>query len=267
MSELVGSDVPTLVLAFFAGVVVAVVTAPVGVSGAVFLLPVQLDVLRVPSPAVTPTNLIFNLVATPGALWRYWQARAIDIRLTGRLLIGTVPGVVIGSVVRVYAAPGDRVFRALAAAVLLPLGVWLCTGRTVRARPRWTTGRPLAVAGLLVGVVGGIYGIGGGSLLGPMLVGAGLSVVRVAPAALASTLVTSSVGVASYALLSLIASGPVRPEWIIGLACGLGGLVGGYVGAWLQPHLPEALLRALLGAIAAGLAALYILQATGLLGR
>jgi len=37
---------------------VAVVTAPVGVSGAVFLLPVQLDLLRVPSPAVTPTNLL-----------------------------------------------------------------------------------------------------------------------------------------------------------------------------------------------------------------
>jgi uncharacterized membrane protein YfcA len=78
---------------------------------------------------------------------------------------------------------------------------------------------------------------------------------------------TSSVGVASYALLSLLATGPVGPEWSIGLACGLGGLVGLYLGARLQPHLPETLLRVLLGAIAAGLAALYILQATGLLGR
>jgi hypothetical protein len=267
MSELAGSGMSTLVVAFVAGVVVAVLTAPVGVSGAVFLLPVQLDVLRVPSPAVTPTNLLFNLVATPGALWRYWRAGTVDIGLTGRLLVGTVPGVVIGSVVRVYAAPGDRIFRLLAAAVLLPLGVWLCIGRGVRGRPGWTTGRPLAVAGLVVGAVGGIYGIGGGSLLGPMLVGAGLSVVRVAPAALATTLVTSTVGVGSYAVLSLVTSGPVRPDWAIGLVCGLGGLVGGYVGAWLQPHLPETLLRALLGAVAAGLAALYVLQAVGLLGR
>ena len=193
----------TLVVAFVAGVVVAVLTAPVGVSGAVFLLPVQLDILRVPSPAVTPTNLLFNLVATPGALWRYWRTGVVDLRLTGRLLVGTVPGVVIGSVVRVYAAPGDRVFRLLAAAVLLPLGVWLCSGHGVHARPGWTSGRPLAVAGLVVGVVGGIYGIGGGSLLGPMLVGAGLSVARVAPAALASTFVTSTVGVGSYAAESV----------------------------------------------------------------
>lgn len=104
-------------------------------------------------------------------------------------------------------------------------------------------------------------------LLGPMLVGAGLSVARVAPAALASTLVTSTVGVCSYALLSLFTSGPIRPEWAVGISCGLGGLVGGYVGARLQPHLPEALLRALLGTVAVGLAALYVLQAAGILNR
>lgn len=55
-------------LGFIAGVLISVVTAPVGVSGAVFLLPVQLSVLGVPSPAVTPTNLLFNVVAVPGAL-------------------------------------------------------------------------------------------------------------------------------------------------------------------------------------------------------
>lgn len=44
-----GSSAVTLVVAFAAGVAIAAVTAPVGVSGAVFLLPVQLDILRVPS--------------------------------------------------------------------------------------------------------------------------------------------------------------------------------------------------------------------------
>ena len=43
-----------------------VVTTPAGVSGAVLLLPFQLSVLHVPSPAVTPTNLLFNVAATPG---------------------------------------------------------------------------------------------------------------------------------------------------------------------------------------------------------
>lgn len=39
-----------------AGLLISVLTTPVGVSGAVFLLPVQLDLLAVPSPRVTPTN-------------------------------------------------------------------------------------------------------------------------------------------------------------------------------------------------------------------
>jgi uncharacterized membrane protein YfcA len=65
-------------------------------------------------------------------------------------------------------------------------------------------------------------------------------------------------------LLSRFASGPIRPEWAVGISCGVGGLVGSYVGARLQPHLPETLLRAMLGAVAVGLAALYILQAAGI---
>jgi uncharacterized membrane protein YfcA len=137
----------------------------------------------------------------------------------------------------------------------------------LRARPGWTTRRSLALAGLVVGVVGGVYGIGGGSLLGPLLVGAGLPVARVDPAALASTPVTSSVGVATYALLRLLFTGPIRPEWAIGLACGFGGPIGGYVGARLHPYLPERLLRRFLGAVAAGLATVYVPQATVVLSR
>ena len=56
---------------FAAGLLISIVTAPVGVSGAVFLLPVELSVLHVPNHAVTPTNLLYNVVAGPGALLRY----------------------------------------------------------------------------------------------------------------------------------------------------------------------------------------------------
>jgi uncharacterized membrane protein YfcA len=119
------------------------------------------------------------------------------------------------------------------------------------------------VAGLAlaVGVVGGIYGIGGGSLLGPILVGRGIPVARVAPAAFASTFVTSLVGAATYTLLSLAGSGDVAPDWFLGLACGTGGLIGGYLGARLQPRVPETVLRLLLGVLATALGTLYALQA------
>jgi uncharacterized membrane protein YfcA len=245
------------------GLLIATVTAPVGVSGAVFLLPVQLSVFGVPSPSVTPTNLLYNVVAGPGALLRYGRAGALNSPLTRRLVAGTLPGVVIGAVVRVFALPGATVFRLLVAGLLTPLGLWLIT-RAVRPSraTRTTEPSPRSLTGLAwaVGVVGGIYGIGGGSLLGPLLVGRGIPVAQVAPAALASTFVTSVTGATVFALLSLTGSGDVAPDWYLGLACGTGGLIGGYLGAHLQPRVPEQALRLLLGALAAAVGILYAAQ-------
>jgi uncharacterized protein len=254
----------TVLLGFLAGLVIAAVTAPVGVSGAVFLLPVQLDVLRVPSPAVTPTNLLFNVVATPGALLRYRAQGQLGGPLARRLVAATLPGVVVGAVIRVYLVPGVAAFRLIVAAVLLPLGVWLCarSAPRVASRPaRPLSWRTVTVLALLVGVIGGIYGIGGGSILGPVLVGSGMSVATVAPAALASTFATSLVGALTYGLLAVVADGAIAPDWVLGVACGLGGLVGGYVGARLQPRMPETALRLLLGVLAVGLAVAYVVEA------
>ncbi|MDQ0585755.1 sulfite exporter TauE/SafE family protein [Streptomyces rishiriensis] len=247
------------------GLLIATVTAPVGVSGAVFLLPVQVSVFGVPNPAVTPTNLLFNVVAGPGALWRYRSDGALRGDLARRLVLGTLPGVVAGAAIRVFALPGPSVFRLLIAALLLPLGLWLCLRTLIPAsHPPSDTGElaPRALTGLalVVGVVGGIYGIGGGSLLGPILVGRGLPVARVAPAALAATFATSVVGAVAYALLSLVSCGDVAPHWRLGLACGTGGLIGGYLGARLQLRLPERGLRLLLGTLAAAIGTLYIVQ-------
>jgi uncharacterized protein len=252
----------TSLTGFLAGLLISVVTAPVGVSGAVFLLPVQLSLLHVPSPAVTPTNLLFNVVASPGALFRYRQAGQLAGPLTRLLLAGTLPGVVIGACIRVFAVPGPRVFRLIVAIVLLPLGLWLITRATrpgIRDRP--PLGRRTVVAlGLAVGTIGGIYGIGGGSILGPILAGRGTPITAIAPAALASTLATSIAGAATYGLLALTTTGDIAPYWTLGLLCGTGGLIGAYLGARLQPQLPERGLRLLLGSLAAALAAIYLTQ-------
>ncbi|WP_021599264.1 TSUP family transporter [Actinomadura welshii] len=177
-------------------------------SGAVFLLPVQLSVLGVPSPAVTPTNLLFNVVAGPGALARHHRQGGLAGPLTRLLIAGTLPGVMLGASIRVFVVPGPTVFRVLVALLLLPLGLWLCV-RAVRP-PKHQTGQPstrfITALALAVRTVGGIHGIGGGSILGPILVGRGMPIARVAPAALASTFLTSLVGAGTYAVLSLTPS-------------------------------------------------------------
>src|SRR3954463_12800380 len=89
---------------------IAVVATPVGVSGAVFLVPVQVSVLHTPSPSVTPTNLLYNVIATPGALLRYRGRGILRSPLTKALLAGTIPGVIVGSVIRIEVLSGPQAF-------------------------------------------------------------------------------------------------------------------------------------------------------------
>ena len=235
------------VAALAASFTVATVASPAGVSGAVLLLPFQVGVLGTPSPSVTPTNLLYNVVATPGALYRYWRQGQTGGRLTRLLVLGTLPGVIIGSIIRVELLPGAVAFDVVIAAVLVPLGGWLILDRRVLRRTVRLSAAIIGTAAAIVGVVGGIYGIGGGSILAPLLIGSGRSPSEVAPATLASTFVTSVAGVATFLLLSVYHHGSVAPDWGVGIALGVGGLVGGYTGARLQPRLPESLIRRLLG--------------------
>jgi hypothetical protein len=242
----------------------ALITTPAGVSGAVLLLPIQLSVLHVPSPAVTPTNLLFNVASTPGGLLRFAQERRLLSPLTRLLVAGTLPGVIAGAIVRVQLLSGSRAFTFVAAGVLLPLGLWLMLGAQRMPRDRPSPGARTTVAlwalALIVGVVGGIYGIGGGSLLAPILLGTGFSALEVAPATITATFLTSIVGVLTYQLLQLAHGGAVAPEWILGAWLGAGGFAGSYLGARLQRRLPEASIRRLLGLIACLIAARYVQQ-------
>jgi uncharacterized protein len=258
----------TEVVALSAAFAIAVVATPAGVSGAVLLLPFQVSVLGTPSPAVTPTNLLYNVVATPGALYRYWRQGQTGGRLAVVLVAGTLPGVIAGSVIRVELLPGARVFDFVVAAVLLPLGAWLAATKPAPAsRPGGTSRdipRPvLVVLSAVVGCVGGIYGIGGGSVLAPVLIGSGRPPSEVAPAALASTFVTSVAGVVTFTILSVHEHGSVAPDWPTGIALGVGGLAGAYLGARLQSRLPDLVIRRVVGVLVILVGARYLWAGLG----
>jgi uncharacterized membrane protein YfcA len=167
--------------------------------------------------------------------------------------------VIAGAVIRVELLADPRSFYVVIAAVLCPLGAWLALRSAPQEREAATPDHPrlLALLSLAVGTVGGIYGIGGGSILAPILVGLGYAVAEVAPAALAATFLTSIAGVATYAALSIGGSGDIAPDWLIGLGLGVGGLAGTVVGVRLQSKLPERILRRGLGILALALGVRY----------
>lgn len=256
----------TQLAALLAAAAIAALATPAGISGAVLLLPFQVSVLGTPSPAVTPTNLLYNVVATPGGLYRYWRQSQLGGPLAIVLMAGTVPGVIGGSVIRVLLLPGAQVFELVVAAVLIPVGSWLTVSKPATSAPARVMALPdalLAVLALAAGCIGGIYGIGGGSILAPVLIGTGRPPGEVAPAALASTFVTSLAGVITFTILAAQRHGPVAPDWPTGVALGLGGMAGAYAGARLQARLPDAALRRLIGVLVVAIGVRYLWAGLG----
>jgi len=108
-----------LVVAF----VVSFFTSMGGVSGAFLLLPFQVSVLGFTSPAVSPTNLIFNIVAIPSGVYRYIREGRMAWPLTWVIIVGTLPGVLIGAIIRIKYLPNPGAFKLFVGCVLLYIGV------------------------------------------------------------------------------------------------------------------------------------------------
>jgi uncharacterized protein len=92
----------------------------------------------------------------------------------------------------------------------------------------------------IVGIIGGIYGIGGGAIIAPFLITFfGLPVYTVAGAALMGTFVTSVAGVVFYtAIAPFYPQMSVSPDWLLGILFGIGGMGGMYLGARCQKFVP-----------------------------
>jgi len=53
--------------------VISVFTSMGGLSGAFLILPFQVSILGFTGPAVSPTNLVYNIIAIPGGVLRFWR--------------------------------------------------------------------------------------------------------------------------------------------------------------------------------------------------
>lgn len=94
----------------------------------------------------------------------------------------------------------------------------------------------LIVVGMLVGVLSGMFGIGGGTVIVPALVWLGLSQRNAAATSMLAIVPTAISGVVSYA-----AGGNVG--WLAAALLFCGMFVGGQIGSWLLSRLPELVLR------------------------
>ena len=93
---------------------------------------------------------------------------------------------------------------------------------------------------LLVGIIGGIYGIGGSAIIVPFLTSIfGLPIHTIAGAALMGSGVISVISVLFYSFLALLYPNiSVAPDLLLALLFGIGGIIGMYLGAYCQKFIP-----------------------------
>lgn len=313
VAEVEVSPAIPLVVAF----IVSFFTSMGGVSGAFLLLPFQMSFLGYTNPSVSATNQLFNVVAIPSGVYRYFKEGRMVWPLTWAVIIGTLPGVFIGAIVRVKYLPNPKNFKLFAALVLLYIGLRMVRGlfgkqqsgatkssaeqrfREIasmgRKRPESTCSEPLPAVkvscfnskrvgydfcgehceaptkgifalSFVVGIVGGIYGIGGGAIIAPFFVSFfKLPVYTVAGPALMGTFVTSVAGVIFYwAIAPFYPNMSVAPDWLLGFLFGLGGMAGMYLGAKLQKAVPAKAIKWMLAGVIVFVAAKYVLNFFGL---
>jgi uncharacterized protein len=282
--------------------VISFFTSMGGVSGAFLLLPFQMSFLGYVNPSVSATNQLFNIVAIPSGVYRYYKEGRMVWPLTWVVVIGTLPGVLIGAIVRVAYLPDARNFKVFAAGVLLYIGIRMIRDLTQKNagsadkaasekrfqelvrnyRKQDDPSSPevlkpitgihfnfrrlgytfygesfdvsfwgIFTLSFIVGIVGGIYGIGGGAIIAPFFVTFfGLPVYTIAGAALMGTFITSVAGVSFYqAIAPFYPNLSVAPDWLLGVLFGLGGMAGMYLGARCQKFVPARVIKWMLSGI------------------
>jgi len=269
--------------------VIGLLSSTGGLSGAFLLLPFQMSVLGFITPAVTSTNLFYNVVSIPSGIWRYFREGRMLWPLVAVMVAGTVPGTALGYYIRVTWLPDPRAFKFFVGIVLAFIcsrlflsalrpsrpgsgsgGGEISSVRTVAfnlSRVEYAFGgethsfsTPIMFGlSVVVGVIGGIYGIGGGAILAPFWVAVfHLPVYTVAGASLLGTFLTSIAGVAFYTFLPSGSDLPTSPDWALGALFGVGGLAGIWCGAGLQKHLHPRIIKLILGTLISIVALRYI---------
>ena len=264
-------------------------TSMAGISGAFLLLPFQMSVLGFTSTSVTSTNFLFNVTGTPGGIYRYIKECRFVWPVAMIIVVGIVPGVLIGYYIRISFLPDPKSFKLFVGIVLFLVAMKLFKDSLTRRSDGQIESCNLddrvdrvllsiretifnfrnethsfATVGLLslaflVGMIGGVYGIGGGSIIAPFLITLfKLPVYAIAGAVLLGTFTSSAAGVVFYSLIPI--NGAVAPpDWALGILFGAGGLLGMYFGAKMQKYLPEKGIKFVLATIVSFIACRYIL--------
>lgn len=230
----------TLVIAilFFTG---AALYASVGHAGASAYLAVM-GLYNFAPGVMKPTALVLNILVAAVATLKFYRARLFSWRLLWPFAVVSVPAAFIGGAMTLP----ERGYKVAVGIVLLYAAVWMFRSSlkplniTAHAPPLWAA----ILAGLLIGFLSGLTGVGGGIFLSPLLLYMGWAETRATSGVAAPFILVNSIaGLLGH--FSSVAQLPSNlPVW------GAAVVIGGWIGAsYGSKRAPPPVLRQLLALV------------------
>lgn len=241
----------TEILAIVLGLAIGVTLGALGAGGSILAVPVLVHIVGLDVPVATATSLV--AVGSAAAVASGSRGHRLNVRwdITAWFVaagtLGAIGGAAVGrrldgdvllvafSAVMVFAA--YRMFsgaRSRSVASAEPVGAAVAGGPAVpvvesrESAVRRTIG--FALAGVSVGFLTGLFGVGGGFVIVPVLA----LVLRLAmPQAVATSLAI----VAGNAVVALLVRGLGSVDWVAAISFTLPMLIGSLVGAVIAKHL------------------------------
>jgi len=230
----------TLIIAFlfFAG---AALYASVGHAGASAYLAVMGLYSFAPS-VMKPTALALNILVAAVATLKFYRAGLFSWRLFWPFAVASIPAAFIGGALTLP----TQSYKIVVGVLLLYASVWMFRSSL---KPLQVAGNPPPLwasitAGLAIGFLSGLTGVGGGIFLSPLILYMAWADTRTTSGVAAPFILVNSIAGLLGHLSSVSQLPPNIPVW------GAAALIGGWIGAtYGSKHAPPPVLRQLLSLV------------------
>jgi hypothetical protein len=189
-----------------------------------------------------PTALALNILVASVATFKFYRAGLFSWRLFWPFAVASIPAAFVGGAVMLPA----RWYKIVVGVVLLYAAVWMFRS-AMRPISKETHSPPLwaaLIAGVAIGFLSGLTGVGGGIFLSPLLLSMGWAETRATSGVAAPFILVNSVAGLLGHLASVAQLPPNVPVW------GAAALIGGWIGAsYGSKRAPVPVLRQLLSLV------------------
>jgi len=230
----------TLIIAipFFVG---AALYASVGHGGASSYLAVM-GLFSLAPDVMKPTALALNILVASVATFKFYRAGLFSWRLFWPFAVASIPAAFVGGTLMLP----TRSYKVVVGVVLLYAAVWMFRS-ALRPISKETHSPPLwaaVLAGLAIGFLSGLTGVGGGIFLSPLLLSMGWAETRATSGVAAPFILVNSIAGLLGHIASVSELPPNVPVW------GAAALIGGWIGAsYGSKRAPVPVLRQLLSLV------------------